>query len=521
MNEQAHRLWLSAEAARDRGEWERARGDYLRALALDPRHVPSLLGVSTAHSQLGAHRDAHAAVLAACAAMPQHPALLYGLAQRLRYFNEYQALVECLSRPAFASGAPLLAVSKGAVMLSSIGAHSEARALADYALLRDPKHPASLYVRGNHHFFDGELEDAERCSEASMKQDPAFFQNSWMLASVRTQTRDSNHVPRLKRQLSSVRRGSEAEAYLGYGLYKELHDIGEYEQAWGALTRACSAKRKLVPYDAAADLAMATALRDVCTREFVQATSDPCPEVTPIFIVGMHRAGTTLLERMLAGHSRVADAGETYAFGAQMQLATDHATPMTIDAELVRRAATADFSEVARGYAGTARWLARGKPFVTEKLPINFWQVGFMAKALPNARFLHMQRDPMDTCFSNLRTLFAGVATYSYDQAELGNFYRLYRGMMAHWHEVLPGRVLDVSYDALVDDPQAMAARVAIHCGLDYQPGMVDVSRPSGTVATASAGVARQGIRRDRGQLWRAYEPHLQPLAQALAPLYR
>lgn len=516
----AHSHWLVGEAAADRRNWKQAERAYRQALAFESGHVPSLIGLSTALSRRDAHREAHAAAMAAWAARPRHPSLVYALAQRLRYFHEFQALEECLTASRLAAEAPVEVVAKAVVMLSSIGAHEAAVRMADHAIQREPRYAASLYVRGNLHLFSGQGDEAERCYEASLRADPRLFQNSWMLASVRTQTAASNHVDRLRRQLGEARPGGEGEAYLAFALHKELHDLGEYDLAWEALARGCAAKRANVAYSLADDQALVATMTEVCTKEFVGGGSGIEQPSVPIFIVGMHRSGTTLLERMLSGHSQVGDAGETSAFDAQLQFATDHAMPGRYDAETVRRARDADFDLVARRYAESARWLSRGKPWFTEKLPMNFWNVGFIAKALPQAKVLHLVRDPVDTCFSNLRTLFAGVAAYSYVQPELAGFYLQYRRMMDHWRTVAPDRILDVHYDELVQNPEAVAARVAAFCGLEYQPALVDIGRSSGRVATASASLARQGIRRDRGQLWRSYEKYLQPLRDALAPAY-
>jgi tetratricopeptide (TPR) repeat protein len=517
----AHQQWLAGEAAASRKDWIQARNAYRRALEIDPGHVPSLLGLTNAFGRLGEHQHAHEAAMRAYACRPQHPALIFGLAQHLRYFHEFEALVTCLAQPRFAAEAPVLILAKAVVMLSSIGAHAAAVEMAQRALKREPAHAPSLYVRGNLHFFDGQLDDAERCYEAALRADPRLLQSSWMLASVGTQTAQSNHVERLQRQLADAQPGGDGETYVAYALHKELHDLGDHDAAWRALSRGCAIKRKHADYAPKEDAELVDAMIRSCTADFVNAGSTVQQSAIPIFIVGMHRSGTTLLERMLAGHSQVGDAGETSSFEAQMQLATDHVAHAKPDLELVRRAMDADYDAVARGYANSARWLSRGKPLFTEKLPMNFWNVGYIAKALPQARILHLVRDPMDTCFSNLRTLFSGVATYSYDQTELGGFYLQYRRMMAHWHEIMPGRVLDVAYDELVSNPDTVAARVAAYCGLDYEASIVDVGRSAGSVATASAGLARQGIRKDRGAQWRPYEQYLQPLRDVLAPIYK
>lgn len=517
----ANRLWAAAEKACDRKDWGTAERNYRAALGLEAGHAPSLIGLSTVLSRRGAHREAHAAIAALWKRKPQDPAIVYALAQRLRYFHEFKAVEECLGAPRFSAEAPADVIARGVVMLSSVGAHDAAVHMADAGLAREPNHAALLYVRGNLQLFSGDTTAAEQCYEKSLVADPKLFQNSWMLAGARTQTAQSNHVSRIQRQLKAARPGGEGEAYLAYALHKELHDLGDYEKAWLALERGCAAKRRNVSYSLGEDKALLDDLIRLCKRDFFVSRSSVSQPSIPIFIVGMHRSGTTLLERMLSGHSQIGDAGETGAFLAAMQLAADHALPGRLDAELIRRAPSVDFDEVARTYAPSAAWLSKGKPFFTEKLPMNFWNVGFIAKALPQAKVLNLVRDPMDTCFSNLRTLFAGVAMYSYRQDELAEFYGLYRRMMEHWHDVLPGCVLDVHYDELVENPEAVLEKITEFCGVGYQPSLVDVSRSSGRVATASAALARQGIRKDRGELWRHYERHVGPLLNALGHHYR
>ncbi|AXK71348.1 sulfotransferase family protein [Lysobacter sp. TY2-98] len=515
-----NQLWMAGEQALDRKNFKRAEISYRQALAIDPRHAPALVGLSSALTGLNRHRDAHDAAMEAFRFRPPIAPVLFGIAQRLRYFHEFEALEQCLATPSFGLEAPADIIAKAAVMLSSIGAHDPAVALVERGLVKKPTDAACLHVRGNFHYFRGELDRAEACYEASLRSDPLLFQNSMMLAGVRPATEERNYVERFREQLKLARPGGNGEIYLPFALHKQLHELKRYDEAWDALARGCAAKRKQMPYQLSSDRALVDAIVETCTAQFVGETSSVEQPIVPIFIVGMHRSGTTLLERMLSGHSRVGDAGETSAFHAELELAVDRATPAGPDATFIHAAKDADFDAVARGYARRAQWLGRGKPYFTEKLPQNFLNVGLIAKTMPQARFLHLVRDPMDTCFSNLRQLFSGAAQYSYASDELAGFYLLYRRTMAHWRRVLPGRVLDISYDKLIADPEAMARRVASHCGLVFEDGMVDIQRSSGTVATPSAGTARQGFRKDRGQVWRNYERHLGPLRASLQPAY-
>jgi hypothetical protein len=224
-----------------------------------------------------------------------------------------------------------------------------------------------------------------------------------------------------------------------------------------------------------------------------------------------------LLEQLLGGHPMVADGGETYSFTTQMRFATDYRNKGVVDSELVRRAANVDYGFVGRRFYERTGWRAKSKPYLTEKLPSNFLNLGFIAKALPEARILHMVRDPLDTCFSNLRIMFSDVNTFSYDQAELAEWYGQYRKLMQHWHKVMPERILDVHYDALVADPEKVMRGVLDFCGLPWDAAATTLDS-AGAVATASSPQMRGGIIKNRTAAWAPYEAQLQPLIERLRP---
>jgi hypothetical protein len=230
----------------------------------------------------------------------------------------------------------------------------------------------------------------------------------------------------------------------------------------------------------------------------------------------MHRSGTTLLEQLLDGHGDVKGVGELYDFTSQMRYATDHHCRGVIDATVVERAGSVDFEAVGRGYLEKMEWRLGGERHFTDKLPSNFLNVGFICRALPQAKILHMVRDPVETCFSNLRELFSDANPYSYDQIELADYYKQYRRLMAHWHQACPGRILDVDYAELTRDPETVMRRVAAFCGLEYEAGMLDIAARKRGVATASAVQVRQGIVARESPKWAPYETYLQPLIQAL-----
>jgi tetratricopeptide (TPR) repeat protein len=503
----ARRAWADAAKALD------------VMLSKEPNLVDALLRRSTVHLRQGEYRAAKLCALKAyqSAAQASPPALL-AIARQLMALLENDALIDVLRIPRFRVEAPALALVEAGTLLSGAGAQAEALELLDLAVSREPRHAPSHYFRGNLQMFLGRIEEAEREFEQTLALEPRFAQASWALAGLRRNTPERNHVARIQQQLAAMRPGLPGETFLCYALFSELHDLGRHDEAWQALERGCRSKRPQVGYDHASELQLLTRVAEVCSSSFVQsaATVDDSATV-PIFIVGMFRSGTTLLERILGGHSQVSDGGESYAFSAQLKWATDHNFPGALDAEALRRSGDIDPADLAQRYLASLRTRARGRPFLTEKLPSNFLNIGLIAKALPQARFLHMVRDPVDTCFSNLRTLFTHACGYSYDQIEMAEYFLGYRSLMAHWHRVLPGRVLDVDYARLVADPETVAREVFDHCGLAFEHETLDIDRNASSVATASTAQVRGGIRRDHKAAWKPYERQLQPLIARLA----
>lgn len=276
-------------------------------------------------------------------------------------------------------------------------------------------------------------------------------------------------------------------------------------------------RRRQVHVDAAAEDALFDALQEVGPVVGEQGATTDGP--VPIFIVGMPRSGTTLLERMLGAHPQVADAGELRDFTTQMRWLTDRMGGPHPDLALARAASSMDVAALGERYLAHTQWRAGGRSHYTDKLPTNFLSVGWIARALPQARILHMARAPVDSCFSNLKELFADAYPHSYDQLEMADHFRRYRALMAHWHQAFPGRVLDVHYERLVQEPQAVAQEVLAFCGLPWTSDVLAPQERGSAVATASAVQVREAIHpRFIGQ-WRRYAAHLSPMIERLGPL--
>ena len=481
-----------------------------------PGDAPALLFLSRTLSQYGLRAEAADAALAAWAAGSSDASVVHEIGRRLRYFNEYETLAACYTDDAFFERAPAQALTEASLALSSIGQHEQAVALVERSLEMAPGLAVAHYMRGNLRSFAGDFDGADDDYERALERDPRLFQAAWMQSGLRTQVEGRHHVDRLRRQLATATPGRVGEVYLEFALHKELHDLGDFDRAWEHLEAGCRKKRCLVNYSAMESRDTFAALRQVCTREFTSAMVPAEMNAVPIFIVGMHRSGTSLVERILAGHSSVHDGGETYAFIEQMRRATGQSRALVADAPLIQAAATVDFRQVASGYGRQARWLARGKPFFTEKLPSNLLHAGFIAKALPSAKIVCLSRAPMEMAFSNLRTLFAEAAPYSYDQTELADYVLQHEELLRTWQRVLGDRLLVLDYARLVERFEEEVLRLCDFCGLDFEQGMLDLMRAGGAVTTASATQLRGGLRRDRATVWHPYAAHLEPLSRAL-----
>jgi hypothetical protein len=237
----------------------------------------------------------------------------------------------------------------------------------------------------------------------------------------------------------------------------------------------------------------------------------------PVFIVGMPRTGTTVLERILGNHSRFASGGELNAFATSVAMALDRPYGAPPSAAQVRAAAGVDPAEVGAAYLARTARLAGGRSHLVDKNPLNLANAGLIARALPQARILCLLRDPMDACFSNFKELFPGGGYgYSYDLGDLAAHWRRFRALVAHWQAVLPGRFMAVEYEALVADPAEVAARALEFCGVDFEPGCVDITRNAAPVSTASSSQVRQPIHGGSVGAWRRYAAQLAPLRERI-----
>ncbi len=400
-----------------------------------------------------------------------------------------------------------------------------------YSRCDDPGGALPLYLSarrtlGDHHvllhdlamarFFTGDIEGAEQDLQALLAVDPKSAHALYLRSTLRPQTEASNHVDDLQQRLAAGFPDPTGRATSLFALAKELEDLGQDDQSFAALAQAATLKRQALAYDAAAERASIDSVRAAYTHEVMQTEVPGHPQAGAIFIVGMPRTGTTLLERMLGRHSKVASAGELLDFGQLLAAATRKSHAENPDGTMPEASLRIDFAALGREYMISAREAAGGSPVFVDKMPVNYIYCGLIRKALPNARILHLVRDPMDSCYAVYKTLFNQAYHFSYDLDELADYYATYHRTMQHWHAVMPGGILDVRYEDLVTDTEAQARRVLAWCGLAWEDAVLSPAENDTPSTTASAAQVREPVHTRSLQKWRKHEAGLAPLRERL-----
>jgi len=408
---------------------------------------------------------------------------------------------------------------EAAQIFGESGNHAGAEAFLLNAGTKDPNNPKFLFELSTNQFFLGKTDEAEQAiSDFLDLQLPVKGRKLLLRSQLRKQTPDSNHVDSLRKFLAGQLPKSEAvNGY--YALARELEDIGEYSQSFEALKSGAAIQRQLVHFNLAAELENINSLIETFQPESFAGIPDSASSDTPYFIVGMPRTGTTLVERIVSQHEGARSAEESYDFTLAFSSVINEYIAGKQDSRLnpLSAALEVDYNEIARIYRNNMKGMLGEADCYVDKTPFNFLYCGLIKKAFPKARILHLVRDPMDTCFAVFKTLFSKAYFYSYDLAELADYYAAYRRLMDHWRQLMPGDILDVRYEDLVSNPLEGSKQIAGFVGIEWSEKLVEIQEFDEACSTASAAQVRQPIYTSSVGRWRHFETELEPLRQRLA----
>lgn len=398
-------------------------------------------------------------------------------------------------------------------LLTKLSEFSDALTCYQRAVTLNPNNATYKYNLATALSFSGQQVDAERLLDQVITDNPLDFRAWHTRSNLRRQTADHNHIDVLQQQLAVAPPGGKIQ--LHYALAKELEDLGEWSKAFQHLKAGADIRRKGLQYRVDTDVKTMASIQEHMGAAFLK-TLPPQKPTRRIFVLGLPRSGTTLVDRILASHDRVESLGEINDW---VMALTRLAGKVSGKDALVERTTHLDLGALGEAYLETTGARQTEAPILLDKTPNNFLYIGLIAKALPDARIIHLRRNPLDSCFAMYKTLFGMGYPFSYDLQDLATYYAAYNQLMSHWHHHLPGRVLDVDYDELVYNQEPQSRRLLDFCDLDWQDNVLDFHRVDGVAATASAAQVRQKIHTGSVGKWRKFEKELKPLMAALESL--
>jgi len=415
-------------------------------------------------------------------------------------------------------------LSLSAISHAGLGQHERAITTYRRVLAAAPDWAHLYLLLGNSLKAVGCQQEAIDSYRTAAIRRPGFGDAYWSLANLKTYRFSVDEIG----QMACVEAAPATQVvdryHLCFALGKALEDRAEYAQSWRYYERGNSLKSTHSPYDPQSMETEADSQIEACTSDFFTARAGfgcGTADHTPIFIVGLPRSGSTLIEQILASHSKIEGTQELPTVGRIVQELNGHAPnsrnrryPATL-ANLDRR----DFYRLGERYLRETRAYARGRPLFIDKMPNNFRHIGLIHLMLPTAKIIDVRRDPMACCFSNLKQLYARGQEFTYSIDSIARYYKSYLRLMNHWDEALPRQVLRICYEDVVENLEANVLRLLDFCELEPEPGCLQFYNTGRSISTASSEQVRRPIFRTGLTNWRHFEPWLGPLKEALGGL--
>jgi tetratricopeptide (TPR) repeat protein len=456
--------------------------------------------------------DAEALLRRATELAPDFEALWMLLGTLLIESNRHADALGCFNRVTTLDPEHATAWSGLGNAHAHMGDASKAAACYRRAIELNPGVPANYMSLGHALKTLGDQGGALEAYRGAIARKAEFGEVYWSMANLKVFRFDEAEVAAMEQQLARPDLEANADVHFRFALGKAYEDKGDFDTAWQYYDSGNQRQRKRVVHDPVQFEVRHEEIRDVFDREFLARHAGAGYEAPdPIFIVGLPRSGSTLIEQILASHSQVEGTAELPALG-RLAVSVGRYRPDHRQYPLsVRDLRSKDFRAYGKQYIEETRAQRfTDSPFFTDKLPNNFSHVGFAHLILPNAKIINARRHPFDSCLGSYKQLFGAGQDFTYDMTELALYYREYHEIMQHWHEVLPGKVLDVHYEETVTDLETQVRRILDHCGLPFEEACLRFHETRRAVRTASSEQVRQPLYSSALGYWRHYEKHLQ-----------
>jgi tetratricopeptide (TPR) repeat protein len=516
-----HRRKLKEAAELHRsGNHKEAEKIYRSILAEDPDNVSAIRMLALLAMKLEHYRDATVLLKQVVKLAPDFRVALLDLGHAQTELHELDEAVVTIKR----------AISLeptnygGYIALANALARSSrtAEAVAAYrkaAELR-PELPGTYLGLGNVLKTLGDQHEAIEAYRKGISIQPGFAELYWSLSNLKTFRFAMSEIEAMKAQLAKPDLSDDATIHFCFALGKSSEDSGDYAEAFGYYERGNRLRRAKENYDAVHTEDIGERIREVFSKDFLARNEGKGYRgVRPIFIVGLPRSGSTLIEQILASHPEVEATHELPEGGRLIRFIDRNAVGRKQYPDAVRHFSADEFAALGGRYDHETRRYRSGASCFIDKMPNNFANLGLLSLILPDALFINAMRDPMDTCLSCYKQLFARGQSFTYDLEDLGYYYLEYRRMMDHWHFVMPGRIIDVQYEDVVKDLSGEVARLLDYCGIPWDDACLDFHNTKRAVRTASSEQVRQPIYTDAIGYWRKFGNKLSLLEEILEPV--
>lgn len=519
LNPERRMLALAAEHHKE-GRLEDAEKMYRQIIANNPKNVDAMRLLGRVALSAKRNADAEKLFRRAVNIAPDFVGAISDLGRVLKEQDFLEEAIDCFRRvirlqPKNPQAHFLLAgaLAPAALTHDAIDAYRRVLELA-------PAHAGARLGLGHVLKTVGQQDDAVREYRESIRVKPDSGESFWSLANLKTYRLTDADIGDIERQLASDDLTTQSRVNFLFALAKAREDRGDFDAAWEHYRQGNRLQRAEVSYDPVQTEVLTDTLESVFDADlFARHAGVGNPDPSPIFVVGLPRSGSTLIEQILASHSQVEGTSELPYLGRVATSLNRNRADGVNYPEAVRELRPANFAALGQDYLDLARrHRTAGAARFIDKMPNNFPSVGFLHLILPNATVIDARRHPLDACLSGYRQLFAKGQTFTYDLTDIGEYFLQYERILDHWHGVLPGRVLTIQYEDVVNDFEHQVRRLLDHCGLPFEEACLRFHETDRPVRTASSEQVRQPIYTTAIGFWRNYERHLGELIDVLEP---
>ena len=411
------------------------------------------------------------------------------------------------------------------VVYSRTGYHERAIPFFEKAVKKNPRWANFHFNLGASAEFIGDFKTAKAAYKNTLSVNPKFYLAWFSLVSLEKQNADNNQLEALKALFEGTNGDADARLLIGHAIAKTLEDLEQYQESFDWLVKAKAAKKTQIAYTKHQSAQLFEAAKSMTQTNAARSNHDLSPNShpRPIFVVGLPRTGTTLLDRILSSHPQVRSVGELNTFSHLLSSAVGAPLNNGLNADVILEAGQIDLSNVGKNYMAEMNSLASGAAVLISKMPFNFLYAGLIARALPQAKIITVRRGAMDSCLSNYRQIFAAHDNkhdYSYDLEDTAAFYREFDELIAHWRKIIsPERFMEVAYEDIVFEQKTQTRRLLEFCELDWDDACMRFHENNAPVDTASAVQVRQALYTGSIGRWEKYGDRLAGLKRALGPL--